>query len=280
MAILDFLAYSVAYLLALAVGALALLASAFLVMEHRALRRKPGDTPAPQPVPPQPDPDIAWVLKDDDDPAEVARLQAKLARPLSELIAEGERRAIAMRYPLDGDPRVAGVTDCTVSDPRQFPPPEDMIVLLPGGGVRYVAQPPPRAAEITGVGERQRSFVLPAGATYTPLQDADDPVARIYTTARDGVVARNFYGGTHYSGHCLPAGGGGGPVAEPRVLGRLRERRFAVGQAAMAMAEQASMTGRPCFTDEEQEQWGSYMNELEFLDKRIGYMLDLLARRL
>jgi hypothetical protein len=130
------------------------LSIAFMLQGHRRRMREIWPPPpaaevtlAPEP---EPDPDIAWLFAPDADPAAVARLQEKLKRPLAELVAEAERKAIATHSPLKGDPAEAEVKDCTVSDRRLFAPPEEVVSLI-GGGSTYI--------DVTAFGDRERRYI-------------------------------------------------------------------------------------------------------------------------
>lgn len=279
MAILNFLAYSAVYLAMLTMVVASAVFPVLLVSRHRKAMRELAPPPVPAGPPPQ-DPDIAWVLADDPDPAAVARLQEELARPLSELVAEGERRAIAAYCPLKGDPHEA-----TVAGP---PLTEEQVEVL-----RKRLLSSTRSSQV---------MVLSQDATYIPLPQGP----------AGGVSGGDSW--THYSGHALPAGGGGsgtnsievtavgdrersyvmGPPdpagddhpldstgqlrVTPEVLRKLRHRRLRIWNDAKFLADQACDESRT-FTDAEADRWEVLHQELTVLDERIMGVLKVLDRR-
>jgi hypothetical protein len=236
MAALNVLVYIATWLVSAAMVVTALLSCVFLVAEHRACRRRLA---APVTAgPPLPDPDIAWALADDPDPAAVARLQKELARPLAELITEGERKAIAMAHPLKGNPSEARVVDPPLTREQAevlrkrllestrpaLVLPQDGIYAFGGGGGGFSA-----------------TYTVPAGAV---------------TVNKDAWRAG---GGRH----------------EPEVLGVLREQRCRVYQAAQQLANAACAADRP-FNDAETREWGTLMGKLEVIDRRIAAILEIV----
>lgn len=270
MAILNFLAYSAVWLAAIAMVGASAVFPLLMVKTRRAYMRELAPPPVPAGPPPLDpviasvlsapplDPDIAWALADDPDPAAVARLSEVLARPLADLIAEGERKAIAMRYPLKGNP-----AEATVVLP---PAPEPVISVGPGEGVCYV--------ETTAIGDRERSF-LPAGSTYTHFTGGSVPVSggggggsnSINTyIAPQGVVTANEDAWRATSGK-----------REPEVLARLREQRLHYWTRAHHLANHACVANR-AFTDPEGWEWQQLMEQVESLDRRIMAILIVLDK--
>lgn len=290
MAALNVLAYIVAWLVSAAMVVTTLLSGVFLVAEHRVCKRKLAATlPAPPPVtgtsqrngccggvtdrghtttcpehglwmettPARPtlDPDIAWALADDPDPAAVARLQKELNRPLAELIAEGERKAIAMRYPLKGNPAEARVVAPPLTEQQT-----EVLRKRLLESTRHVLVLPRDSTYIPLGGNtttRYTGSCVPAGGGGSGGSNA------IYTFPA-GVVTANKDAWRATSGR-----------REPEVLARLREQRLHYWTRAHHLANHACVANR-AFTDPEDREWQGLMEQMEVLDKRIAAVLDML----
>lgn len=88
---------------------------------------------------------------------DLAKTEAELNRPLAEVIAEAERKAIAIHSPLAGDPALATVVDLT--------PAPSVILPVAGYTIDNVASRSFRSAdiEVTALGDRERSFIPGGG---------------------------------------------------------------------------------------------------------------------
>lgn len=243
MIVIDALAELIAMAGVLLVAFMSLMIPLVMYVERR--KGSTSAVPRSEPEPPQLDPDVAWAFREDADPAEVARLQAGLRRPLADLVAEAERKAIAAFSPLDGDPHQATVRDCWVSDRRQFPIPREAI-------------------EVTAMGDREPRYVMGPGVSVS-----GGNVTNVSGQCVPVMAGGGGSGGTTSFNHVVP---------EPAVLARLRERRWKVWTAAKLLADTAAGTGR-IFSAEEVELWDKFNEEIQVLDARIKAVLKVTTIR-
>lgn len=291
--LLTVVEYILVYLVSAAMVILPLLACASLVAEHRACKRRLAVTlPAAPPVtgtsqrngccggladrghtttcpdhgiwmettPARPtlDPDIAWALADDPDPVAVRALLAELAVPLADLVAEGERRAIAERYPLKGSPAEARVVDPPLTK-------EQAEVLRK------------RLLEST-----RQVMVLPQDSTtYIPFGGNNTtyhhPIGRSFSGGGGGSTTNSIMGPPDPQGWEHPLDAAGRRRLEPETLRKLRERRTLIYEAAQHLTSVACAAARP-FNDAESREWGALMNQLAVMDRRIAVILEVMHR--
>jgi hypothetical protein len=88
----------------------------------------------------------------------VAAAERVLSSPLAELIAEAERKAIAMHSPLAGDPHEAQV----VANPVRTAE----VTSLVGGGVSHVP------VEVTAIGDREPMYLYPEAVGGSVIRPA------------------------------------------------------------------------------------------------------------
>lgn len=273
---MDFAAYSIIYVTALASVVLSVLGPVFMVRQHRRYMRTltfPGQPEAPealQPGQPQPDPGIAWIFSDDADPAAVARLTAELARPLPDLIAESERKAVAAANPLKGDPREAEVVEPPLTDAqaevmrrRLLEATQQQALILPLGST-FTAS----GGDVSWT--RQSGHCVPVMGPPDPQGDDHplDSTGRPRTwIAPSGVAALNE--------DAWRAASGQRRRADPEVLTKLRHRRLALWEDAKFLADQACDQSRS-FTGLEAARWDALHREMEVLDTRIRHIQDFL----
>jgi hypothetical protein len=197
----------------------------------------------------------------------VAELEAQIAVPLTDLVAEAERRVIAQAFPLTGRPQAArvilnsgdsfadGQDVVDAGTVRLYGFPSAVIGLPPSAGPEQVAElrerfraaakyrgpsvfgssPGPDWVEITAIGDRERSWIPGPG---------QKPVSR---------------NGAHF-----------------RLLVDLRAKRAVAWEAAKQVVAAVEAQARQ-FTPDEADAWDVLMEELRVVDARIAALALLMA---
>jgi hypothetical protein len=93
---------------------------------------------------------------------DVAAAEREVFRPLADMIAEAERKAIAMHSPLPGDPHQAQVVANSVKVTE--------VISLVGGGVIHVQAEATagHAIEVTAIGDREPIYLYPGENIVRP----------------------------------------------------------------------------------------------------------------
>lgn len=196
-----------------------------------------------------------WEARDErlaglDRALSVAQLEAQIAVPLADLVAEAERQVIAEAFPLAGRPQAARVI---LNSGDSWADGQDVVdagIVRLYGFPSAVIGPP-----VSGGG-------LIALHTGTVLHGTEKPAGDWVEITALGDHERSW----------IP-GPGQRPEPEPDRLAYLRGRRRAIHEQARALAASAP-AGDRAFTAEDWNRWNAMNEELRLLDARI----DALAR--